>query len=394
MKYTSTFYWEALTLDSATKSGSIESSSRFHAIRQLRNHGFYKIKVDQIPRKYKYSSLNENEILSLLNSLLLLLKAGIPLSEVFELAVKENRSVIQKYIFSRLSESLRRGSSLKESFSALKPLFSPFFLSMIGTIDKSGKLIQGLESLSRYYSKKQARSREIQRILRYPKIVIAVALLLTIGVIVFIIPMFENIYLLFGNDLPFLTKIMVKLSTITREYSLIVLGCGGVGIALFLLPAVRPYNPVLRLVQKVRERFQNYEDPFLYSEAMRLLLDNGIPLSTATGEAAKSMSDKNRKYGDMVSQYLEKGYSLTRAFKSVKWFPSSYYRLISSAEKAGVVVTGFEQIGLYLEQKREEQFGRWNKIIEPATMIILGCIIMVILLSIYLPIFDLGNRIG
>jgi type II secretory pathway component PulF len=127
---------------------------------------------------------------------------------------------------------------------------------------------------------------------------------------------------------------------------------------------------------------------------MKMQLENGQPISEATRNAADCLSAGNRFHCSVISEKLDAGCSLAEAFQSSRWFPPVYRQLLSSAEIAGQLGIGFTQISSLLEQKRSDRFAFWSKFLEPIMMILLGSLVLMVLLAIYLPIFDLGNRIG
>ena len=393
MKINRTFIWEAQTLVGMSESGIIRDASKTLAKQQLHDRGYFQIQLTPVSERIYNSALPSKETIELINSMLLMLDSGVSLLETLEMLIYEKKSIVSRYIYYRLRESLHQGSSITVAFEDLNPIFSDFFLSMIALSDRSGDLRKGLRALKEFNESQESRLQEIKKITRYPKIVFSLTIIIAFGVITFIIPMFENIYSLYEGNLPAITKLMVVTSSFIHHYWLylvLVMFCFAIWAN---LPLIRKFNPWILLNKHIRRYLQTKEDPYLYAHAMKILLESGQPVKVATKQAAGCMSEKNQVHGFSLAERLNTGLTFTESFRELSWFPVIYPRFLASAEKAGMLQVGFEQIYRYINMERRNQFNRWSKYLEPSLMLFLGSIILVILLSIYLPIFELGNQI-
>ncbi len=390
----SVYLWRAITLEGASGHGITAGRSKKRVWNDLNKRGYYQITLNAVPKDQLSNALKTSDLIYILDSFTSILDAGISIVEALELMVNDRRSIIVQYVFLKLRSDLYQGKSLEDGFSELSPLFSNFFIAMIRLCEKSGKLRQGLHDLGDFYRHQEDRRQELVRIFRYPKIIFSMIILMSLGVIVFVVPMFSNVYALFKDELPILTKMMVMLSGFFHQNSMIIVAIF-FGIVLWgVIPGIRFFHPWIVLSQRLQRLLQSKEDPFLYAHAMSLLLDSGQSVSQATMQATECMSEKNRKHGQLLAQRLDSGLVFSEAFQSSRWFPSSFHRFIAPAEKTGLLKLGFEQIYTYIDRQREAQFVKWSRFIEPLLMLVLGVVTLTLLLSIYLPIFDLGNKIG
>ncbi|NQU63695.1 MAG: type II secretion system F family protein [SAR324 cluster bacterium] len=388
------YLWQAVTLNGISGQGIAVDTAKKSVWNLLSSQGYYQISLKTVPRELMNTTLKNSDLIYILNSFTSILDAGISIIEALELMLNDQRSIIVHYVFLKLRFELHQGKSLEEGFSELAPLFPKFFVAMIRLCEKSGNLRQGLHKLKSYYQHQENRHQELLRIIRYPKIIFGMILLLSFGVIVFIVPMFNNVYALFKGDLPILTKMMVALSGFFHQNSVVILAVI-IGIAAWgYVPKLRFFHPWVILSQHLRRILQSREDPFLYAHAMSLLLESGQSVDQAAKQAAECMSEKNRPHGLLLTEKLSSGLVFSEAFQSSHWFPSAFQRFIAPAEKTGLLKVGFEQIYTYIDRRREAQFEKWSRFIEPLLMLILGTVTLTLLLSVYLPIFDLGNRIG
>lgn len=390
----STFIWNAITLKGEPGDGIIRGPSKKSAWAQLHNQGYYQIKLEGVAREYLAEPLRNAQLIYILESLASILDAGISMREALDLLISDRRWVITRYVFLELKRSLHEGQSLEKGFLALTPLFPEFFIAMIRLCEKSGKLNQGLNDLKTYYQHQENRRQELERIFRYPKIVGGMILILSLGVIVFVVPMFNSVYALFGEDLPFLTGQIVQLSRFFHQNDFPIFICTVCFVLWSAVPGLRTFHPWLLITRRVRRVVQSREDPFLYAHAMALLLDSGQSVNQAAQQATVCMSRKNHHQGELLTQKLNTGVGFAEAFQEQTWFPLAFQRFITPAEKTGLLKTGFEQIYTYIDRQRSARFEKWSRFLEPALMLILGTVTLTLLLSIYLPVFDLGNRIG
>ncbi|PCI25814.1 MAG: hypothetical protein COB67_10595 [SAR324 cluster bacterium] len=389
-----TYLWEAVTLKGEKEYGVSFRQSKKVVRQELRQNGYFQARLTRIPEKTRESPLPSKLILDLVSSFLMLLESGISIQETLDLLVHDKKSLTLQYAFCYLRQILDQGESLEFGFRNLSPLFPDFFIAMIRICEKTGQLGAGFHALQGFYQQQERRRQELDKITQYPKIVLGATLLLTLGIILFIVPMFKNIYAIYEGDLPPLTHLMVFLSDYLRGNALPILGVIAFWGIWAGLPKVRKLHPWVFLSVRVKIFLNGKNDPLLYAHSMRILLDNGVPIQAATQIAAECMSLPNQKYGEQLSKMLQGGTSFSQAFFEISWFPDIFYKFISSAEKAGVLQLGFKQVYLLITRQKEEQFAKWSKFIEPLMMLVLGGLVLMILLSIYLPIFDLGNQVS
>ena len=390
----SVFLWEGRTLQGAVAFGIEQGRSQRHVRDKLRKKGYFNLSIKRIPARITHSPLSIAQMLEILNAMALVLSSGASLQESLVLLIKGNSTYAARYVFSKLSVSLHQGYSLKQSFEEMKPLFPEFFIAIVSLSEKTGKLAEGLRSLTSFYRSQELRKNEIAKALRYPKIVFYLTLLFSLGIVVFIIPMFTEVYALFRGDLPTFTKGLVYVSqTINRHR--VIIGIGALSVVVwFYLPKLKCFHPFFVISRMVRRLSLSEEDRLLYAHAIKILLENGQPVRDATQIAGDCLTERNKKYGLAVSNLLNSGISFSQAFSRVSWFPQVYRTYIESAEKAGVLHIGFQQIYQFIEKKREDRLEKFSKMIEPLSILIVGAIILVLLLAVYLPIFDLGNQLA
>jgi len=386
------FIWASTSLYGERDFGFLEGTSKKHIQKELLEKGLFQIQLSLIPENELKYSLSGEKIFKILEPLCMLLDSGILLSEALELLIIEEESNLRRYIFLRIRSSLQIGNRLAECFYELRPMFSNFFISMIELAEQAGKLRHVLHVLKDYYQSQNNRNLEIKKQLRYPKIVFISVISVAIGIIAFVVPMFENLFALYQGDLPITTQGIIFMSDILRQHTFLIITLFVTSWIWTRLPTVGLFHPWIIAREKAKQWMGSYEDPLLFAEAMKILLESGEKVFEATKIAGSCLSQSNQKYGLMVTDRLKKGYGFGDVFKEISWFPEQFYTFIAPAEKAGKISVGFDQVYHYIKKRREEQFEKWSKFLEPAIMFFLGLVVLWLLMSIYLPIFDLGNQ--
>ena len=388
------FLWEGKSLRGETGFGVERERSRRRVRDRLQEKGYFGSTIVPVSPRLLHSPLKTAQLLEILNALTLVLASGASLRESLALLVRSSSMTVARYAFSKLSVSLHRGLSLEQSFREMRPLFPDFFIAIVSLSEKTGNLTGGFQSLSAFYCSQEMRKRTMEKALQYPKTVFYLTVLLALGIVLFIVPMFANVYALFQEDLPFLTRGLVYVSQTVRHHWVPI----GIGASLFTVwlhtPKLNRLHPFFGVSRLVRGFFRSREDRMLYAHGMQILLESGQTVRDATRIAGSCLADRNKRHGSTVADMLDSGATFSQAFVRVSWFPPIFHVYIGPAEKAGVLDIGFKQIFQFIERKNAEHFEKFGKLVEPLLILIVGGIVLALLLAVYLPIFDLGNRIG
>jgi type II secretory pathway component PulF len=388
------FLWEAMTLQGNREFGLIQERSRKAAVMQLLSAGYHRPTLEALALADTRRRLSISDLLYLIDALASALESGISMRDTLELLSHDRKHKIVQFVFLSLRDQLHQGRSLETAFRALAELFPPFFIAMIGLGEKSGDIRQGLRALRSYYQNLLQRQRELNRLLRYPKIVLGITGLLSLGIVVFIIPLFQNIYQLFEDDLPWLTSVMVALSALIRQHGLILIVVFCLMMLWRRLPGLNRFHPWHLMVSRFGKMFRAQSDRFLFSHSMQILLENGLSIKQAVEQATACLSTDHQPHGHRLAEALKAGQPFSVAFRADPWFPDIFNHIIAATERTGALQFGFSQIYQNLCRRREAQFERWSNLIEPLLMVVLGAVVLLLLLSIYLPVFELGNRLG
>ena len=393
MIYQSIFVWEAVTIDGNYVHGISQNILKYQLKKDLSQKGLFQIKVQYMPVTLSNKPLKSDTLIRFIQELHQIHTSGVTLINSLNIMIGNQQIPLIKFILVSLKLSLEKGESLTKSFQNLRPVFNEFFISMIDMSEKSDNLKHGFAAILAFFQQRRKQYLAIQKQTRYPLIVLGIAFILITGMIVFVLPMFQNIYLLYGQNLPVETVILMSISRFINDQWFWLLTGIIITVFWYRIPTLCYIHPLFLLNKWAKRIWVGSQDHLLFAHSMSLLLKSGKTAYAALQDISVMVSPQNRNQILKLIKQLEAGERFSEVFLKNKWFPSAFHRLISVSEAAGDLSLGFFQVHHYLENQMEKRFNKIINYIEPGLMVLLGGMVLFVLLSIYLPIFDLGNQI-
>ncbi|MCV9387458.1 type II secretion system F family protein [Reichenbachiella ulvae] len=330
--------------------------------------------------------------------LYVLLEAGVDINSSLNHLIKQSKKPYIKEMIKKVQEALQTGNSIQEAMEQTGD-FSNYEVYSVRIGEESGKLLEVFANLSEYFEEKVAQKREIMSAISYPLLIINAAVAAVLFMIFFIIPVFEGIFTRFGGDLPYLTRQVLSVSYFFRENWLILLLLV-VGLAVlisFLLKRDRPYEIMETVLYKVP-----YLGAFFYqtimakfSNSMALLLGANVPLVHAL-EMNKAMFKSpvlNRNIDEAI-EALIKGENYSEVVERSKWFDENFKVFIRIGEESSKIGYFFKKLSGEYRAAIKHQTSILNTVLEPLLIIVLGGIVGVILVSMYLPMFEISTQMS
>jgi len=342
-------------------------------------------KLGDKQKEHFYSSLNT------------LFVSGIDIKTSLEIILEENTKEKYRDIYSKLKEEVINGDSLSEAMIKSKQ-FSPYEYQSIVIGEESGRLPIVLNELARYYTNKIKQRRQITSALTYPILVLFTALTAIIFMMNFIVPMFVDVFKRFGGELPKLTQFIVKLSeTISGNMWLFFLTV--VLIIVFILTFrkkqwYRKYSSYLLLKTPFAGDMANKIYLARFSQAMALLLGSSTPMLKAIQLANKMIGFYPfEKALSNIEDMVLHGKPFHQGLKEYKLFDSRMVSLTKVAEEVNKLDTMFETLYSQYTNDIEHKASVLTGILEPLLIIFVGIIVAIILISMYLPLFQISTSI-
>lgn len=340
--------------------------------------------------------LNDTRKEQIYTSLHALAKAGIPLAKALETVRDEMDKEGSKKILNDVLEQIIAGSSLSAAFKASNNFSNYEYLSIqIG--EDTGKLTQILKELHLYFAQKVEQRRKLIGALSYPFVVISVAIVVVVFMLQVIVPLFADIFKRFGGNLPWITQTVLSISDFVKQY------------VWYLLLSLFAFVTVVFSQRKNKKLIQT-KDVFLlkipvikelvlkiyltrFCRSMALLIASNIPITKALGMLSEMISFYPISKGALVVKgAVLKGKPIHQGFKEAEIFPNKVIALVKIGEEVNKLEDMFIQLAEQYRQETEYQLQIFNSLLEPFLIIFLAVIIGVILVAMYLPIFQLSSQ--
>ncbi len=353
----------------------------------------YSIIQQQLIRTFQRAELTR-----LTRQIQMLLSNGVPLLESLELAGEQSRNRVIKDIIKNVAQSVESGQSLATAFGEYPVIFDELYISLIRAGELSGLLSTTFDQIALHLEKSEALTRKVRSAIAYPTLVVLVATLVMAAIVIYIVPVFSSMYENFGVELPSLTKSIIGVSVMIRGNLM------WLTLALICIVASAAFAFRSKSVTLMRHRLllrlpllRNLSTRLIsvrFCRTLGMLSKSGIDIITAVHIASKTTG--NMYLGNLLAEAqfnLSQGRSFTDSISSFGVFPRTMLRLAASGEKTGRLAEMLLQAADYFEKETESEMNILTSLLEPVIIIVLGVFIAFILISMYLPLFDLAVKL-
>ncbi len=349
----------------------------------------------KLPRR---SRISTREFLVFNQELATLLKAGMPLVQSLDILRQRVANPLLKFVLDDVYEKVRAGSSLSEAFESHGTLFPGVYTASLLAGEKSGSLEQVIRRYVTYVKVVTGVKRKTVSALVYPAILLVLSCVV-VGIIVLrVVPEFGAFYSQFGHDLPLSTRLIVSFSNFAGTYFFLMVFGAVAAAATFAAWLRRAGN---------RRRFDKWTlsvpmlgsiaQKFSTSQAARTLatlLGGGIPLVNAIDVSARSIGNQYMAQQlNIAAQQVREGRSLASAMLQSGAFPDVAIKMVEVGESTGALQEMLNSLSEFYDEEIDTNLTRFVTIVEPALLVVMGIIIAALLLSLYMPLFNLSSMI-
>ena len=325
-----------------------------------------------------------------------LLKAGMPLVQSLDILRRRVANPLFKSVLDDVYERVRAGSSLSEAFEAHGTLFPGVYTASLLAGEKSGSLEQVIRRYVSYVKVVATVRRKTISALVYPVILLLLSLGVVSIIVLRVVPEFGAFYQSFDRPLPVSTRIIVQVSDFARTYFLLIIGAVVVGGLMFWAwirdPAQREHFDrwVLQVpgLGQIARKFSTSQA----ARTLATLLGGGIPLVNAIDVAARSI--KNRYIArelQSAGQQVREGRALAMAMNESGAFSDVAIKMVEVGESTGALQEMLNSLADFYDEEIDTNLGRFITLVEPILLVVMGIIIAGLLLSLYMPLFNMGG---
>lgn len=386
----SRFLWTGIGEQGTPETGAVAGVSAETVVAELNRQGKFRVELRRLSDYSIQQELGEDTLHAVLSFLGRLLGSGMDLHLSLNEAIQHFKPPHLKYHLCMVRDQLLQGESLGSALASTK-VVPGMVTRTLGAAESSDRLAESLEELCELLQLRQKFARDQRRLLLYPLTVLGVFALLAVGMLVYVIPMFGRLYAVAGDQLFWPTQVMVGLSELlrgSREAGLItvlLLGLGGL--------ALRRYGTWRSLWAKVpgvrdlRRKIQ----AMMYARAMSSGLHSGMPLTLCLQLMEPMLLDFRQPELSKLRECVEHGEGLGRSYQHVAGLGPRFANAVGAGEATGDLAGAFAHVSEECQIEVEHTLGRFNAYLEPALMILIASGVLVFLLSIYLPLFQVAE---
>jgi type IV pilus assembly protein PilC len=325
-----------------------------------------------------------------------MLASGIPLVQAFEIVgVGHEKPAMQKLILD-IKTNIEGGSSLHESLKKHPLYFDDLYVNLVEAGESAGVLDTVLDTVATYKERTEGIKKKIKKALFYPAAVLAVAVIVTLILLLFVIPQFESLFQGFGADLPAFTRMVIDLSKFVQEQGwwMGLLFAGGV---VFFLHMKKRSAALRHFLDRASLKIP-IVGPILvkaaiarYARTLSTMFSAGVPLVEAMESVAGATG--NIVYEQAVLRMRDEvatGQRLQRAMENTGLFPNMVIQMIAVGEESGSLDAMAAKVADFYELEVDTAVDGLSSLLEPLIMAILGVLVGSLVIAMYLPIFKLG----
>ena len=321
--------------------------------------------------------------------------AGLTLERAIRGLASEERHPKMKKVLTNVGENIRKGLSLSEALQRHPGVFSTLFVSLTKAGEVSGNLEEILDELATYLENLDDVRRKVRSAMTYPIFMVVFLFAMMSAMFMWIIPMFSDVYVQLGANLPAATRKLVSLSEwISINFSTVVASLSGVAAGLWLVSKTRRGGYIIDSIKLRTPIFGSLLNQSIlnkFSKTAGILLNAGVPVIESMNLIGKIVS--NRVYevaiGD-ATEYIRDGFNITSALRRTEIFPPILLQLSATGEETGELDTLLDKAADYYYKQVNALVERMTTLIEPILILMVGVIIGVMVVITYLPVFYLG----
>lgn len=327
--------------------------------------------------------------------LLALLNAGLGIVESTEALCEKETDAARRQVFEKLLHDLRSGKRFSVALQLQDDVFPVLYIGVVRAAEGTSDLPQALQRYVDYQKRLEAVRSKVVSASIYPAILISVGLLVSLFLMVYVVPRFAEVYQGAGRELPFMSALMLSWGRFAAEHtSWLLMALFGAGTGLVMVWQRIQKNGgwvvILAKLPQIGERVRIYELSRLYM-TMGMLLQGGIALVKAMEVVASVVSLDVQKKLARARHDIESGVSLSAAFESAALTTPISQRLLMVGERTGDLGKMLTQSALFYDEEITQWIDRFMRSFEPLLMTAIGLIVGVIVILLYMPIFDLAG---
>lgn len=403
-KVPDTYSWSGTNRKGKKVTGEVEATSKVEAKAQIRRQGLTPTKVKKKPKALfgmdGGKKIAPADIAVFTRQVSTMLLAGVALVQTLEMIAMGTENKKMQKLITDLNSKVQAGVPFSETLREYPLLFDDLYCDLVESGEQSGALDTIFDRVATYKEKAEALKSKIKKAMTYPIAVLAIAGIVTSILLIFVVPQFQEIFAGFGAELPAFTLFVVGLSEMMQAYWWMVVIGMGIGGYLFVQthrksPKFRDQVDAALLKFPVIGMILNKAAVARFARTLSTTFAAGVPLIEALESAAGASGNAVYRVAILeVRSEVSAGNQMNAAMKATAIFPPMVTQMVAIGEESGALDSMLDKVANIYEGEVDDAVDGLTALIEPMIMAFLGVVIGGLIISMYLPIFDMGKIIN
>ncbi len=394
-----TFTYTARSFAGEMRTATLEAQSRDDVIAQLRRQRLNVVKIDEAtPKKPRVGHIKMRDIVILTRQFSTMINAGLPLVQAMTILSEQSENKTLGGIMRKVVFDVESGNTVADALSKHPKAFSGLYVNMVAAGEAGGILDTILMRLATFMEKNDALIRKVKGAMIYPGVIMSVAAIAITVLLIFVIPVFENLFLSAGLALPLPTRIVMGMSRFLKSYWWMVLGV--IGGTVFMLKRYHATSNGRLQIDRLLLKVPVLGDVLRKSAVSRFtrtlgtLVSSGVSILDGLEITAKTAG--NRVVHDAIMESrasIAGGDTIAQPLKKSGVFPPMVISMISVGEQTGGLDEMLSKIADFYDEEVDAAVSNLLSLLEPIMIVFLGIVVGGMVVSMYLPIFDMINAV-
>ena len=402
------FSYESVDALGATQKGVVNAESARAARTELRAQGLVTIRINAIAPQFDAGGLSKRrsfgdhmstiELALFTRQLASLLEASLPLEEAFSALLEQAERTYVRDLIASVRSEVMGGASLSDALARYPRDFADIYRALVASGEQIGQLAHVLSRLSDYIERRNVLVQKIKLAFTYPAIVTVVAFAIVIFLLTYVVPQIVSVFENTKQKLPFLTTVMLGVSDFVRHYGLAVLmaivALGYAWHRALKNPAIKMRWHTWLLTAPLYGRFERSLNTARFASTLAITTGSGVPILRALQTSRDTLTNvAMRLQVEEAANNVREGITLARALSAHKYFPPMLIHMIRAGEATGELPAMLERAANAQEQDLERRAMTIAGLLEPALILAMGVVVLLIVLAVLMPIIEINQLV-
>ena len=391
------FFWEGTNRSGTRVRGEVHAQNVSLVKADLRRQGINPLKVKKKSTLGSFKKrITPKDIAVFSRQLATMISAGVPLVQSFESIGRGHENPRMQDLLLTVKADIEGGNSLGEALEKHPMYFDDLYCNLVRAGEHAGILETLLHKIATYKEKIEALKGKIKKALWYPAAVIIVAFIITAILLIFVIPVFQDLFKGAGADLPALTLMVISISVIFQKWWWAIFGVM-IGVVVGIVSAKKRSRKFAHLIDRILLKLPVIGEILKkatiarFARTLATMFAAGVPLVEAMQSVAGAAG--SIVYSDAILRMRDEistGTQLNQAMRQTELFPNMVVQMVAIGEEAGSLDSMLSKVADFYEEEVDNMVDTLSSLLEPFIMVILGVLIGGMVIAMYLPIFKLG----